>query len=130
MAPQLWIVTNLPDRVDPPPGAARPANCTATGREDGVPDWLTDPLCTRVDPNWRGSHSIARYYTLSCQRDLTTTSGKAGFSVDDADGKGLPEEEFDFNTDLTDSLTKAGDPGGTVVVKQNGVTILVASQTP
>jgi hypothetical protein len=30
---------------------------------------------------------------------LTTKSGKAGFAVDGADGKGLPEEEFDFNTD-------------------------------
>jgi hypothetical protein len=29
--------------------------------------------------------------------------------VDDADGKGLPEEEFDFNTDLTGSLEKTGD---------------------
>ena len=40
---------------------------------------------------------------------LVAKSGKAGFAVDDPDGKGLPEEEFDFNTDLTGSLTKTGD---------------------
>jgi hypothetical protein len=40
---------------------------------------------------------------------LTTKGGKAGFEVDDADGKGLPEEEFDFNTNLTGTLQKAGD---------------------
>jgi hypothetical protein len=40
---------------------------------------------------------------------LATKSGKAGFAVDDADGKGLPEEEFDFNTDLTGTLKKIGD---------------------
>jgi hypothetical protein len=40
---------------------------------------------------------------------LTTTSGSAGFAVDDADGQGLPEEELDFNTNLTGSLTKTGD---------------------
>ena len=40
---------------------------------------------------------------------LTATSGKAGFAVDDAGGHGLPEEEFDFNTNLTGSLDKTGD---------------------
>lgn len=40
---------------------------------------------------------------------LTTKSGKAGFAVDDPDGKGLPEEEFDFNTNLNGSLDKTGD---------------------
>jgi len=40
---------------------------------------------------------------------LTTKSGKAGFAVDDPDGNGLPEEEFDFNTNLTGSLKKTGD---------------------
>jgi hypothetical protein len=40
---------------------------------------------------------------------LAAKSGKAGFAVDDADGKGLPEEEFDFNTDLTCRLEKAGE---------------------
>jgi hypothetical protein len=40
---------------------------------------------------------------------LKTTSGKAGFEVNDADGAGLPEEEFDFNTNLTGSLPKTGD---------------------
>lgn len=40
---------------------------------------------------------------------LTTKSGKAGFAVDDTDGHGLPEEEFDFNTNLTGSLEKTGD---------------------
>ena len=40
---------------------------------------------------------------------LTTRSGKAGFAVDDADGAGLPDEEFDFNTNLTGSLQKTGD---------------------
>ena len=40
---------------------------------------------------------------------LLTKSGKAGFAVDDPAGKGLPEEEFDFNTDLTGSLEKTGD---------------------
>jgi hypothetical protein len=40
---------------------------------------------------------------------LTTKSGKAGFAVEDAQGKGLPEEEFDFNTDLTGSLEKGGE---------------------
>jgi hypothetical protein len=43
---------------------------------------------------------------LKFQGHLT---GKAGFSVDDPDGKGLPEEEFDYNTDLTGSLAKTGD---------------------
>jgi len=40
---------------------------------------------------------------------LTTKSGKAGFEVNDPDGNGLPEEEFDFNTSLTASLPKTGD---------------------
>jgi hypothetical protein len=40
---------------------------------------------------------------------LTTKSGKAGFEVNDPDGQGLPEEEFDFNTNLTGSLKKTGD---------------------
>jgi hypothetical protein len=40
---------------------------------------------------------------------LTTKSGNAGFAVDDADGKGLPEEEFDFNNDQTGNLAKTGD---------------------
>src|SRR5580658_2779143 len=40
---------------------------------------------------------------------LATKSAKAGFAVDDADGRGLPEEEFDFNTDLTGTLEKSGD---------------------
>jgi hypothetical protein len=40
---------------------------------------------------------------------LATKSGTAGFAVDDPGGKGLPEEEFDFNTDLTGSLEKTGD---------------------
>jgi len=40
---------------------------------------------------------------------LKTKSGKAGFAVDDADGKGLPEEEFDFNTSLVGSLQKTSD---------------------
>jgi len=40
---------------------------------------------------------------------LATKSGKAGFAVDDADGRGLPEEELDFNTNLTSSLEKTGD---------------------
>lgn len=40
---------------------------------------------------------------------LTTKSGKAGFSVDDSAGNGLPEEEFDFNADLTGTLDKTGD---------------------
>lgn len=46
---------------------------------------------------------------------LTTKSGNAGFSLDDADGKGLPEEEFDFNTDLTQILLNShhgGAPSG------------------
>jgi hypothetical protein len=29
--------------------------------------------------------------------------------VENAEGKGLPEEQFDFNTNLTGSLTKTGD---------------------
>lgn len=40
---------------------------------------------------------------------LTTRSGKAGFAVEDADGNGLPEEEDDFNTNLTGSLKKTCD---------------------
>ena len=40
---------------------------------------------------------------------LTTKAGKAGFSVEDAEGKGLPEEGFDFNTNLIGSLTKTGE---------------------
>jgi hypothetical protein len=40
---------------------------------------------------------------------LAAKSGKAGFAVDDPAGKGLLEEEFDFNTDLTGSLEKTGD---------------------
>jgi hypothetical protein len=46
---------------------------------------------------------------LKFSAHLTTKSGKAGFAVDDADGNGLPEEEFDFNTNLTGSLEKTGD---------------------
>jgi hypothetical protein len=46
---------------------------------------------------------------LTFSGHLTAKSGKAGFAVDDAEGKGLPEEELDFNTNLTGSLEKAGD---------------------
>jgi hypothetical protein len=40
---------------------------------------------------------------------LATKSGKVGFAVEDSDGKGLREEEFDFNTDLTGGFEKNSD---------------------
>jgi hypothetical protein len=46
---------------------------------------------------------------LKFSAHLTTKTGKAGFEVNDPDGNGLPEEEFDFNTNLTASLPKTGD---------------------
>ncbi len=40
---------------------------------------------------------------------ITSKANKAGFAVTGAEGRALPEEEFDFNQHLTGTLEKAGD---------------------
>src|SRR5262245_633544 len=40
---------------------------------------------------------------------ITQKDGNTGFEVTDPSGDALPEEEYDFNTRLTGSLTKTGD---------------------
>jgi len=40
---------------------------------------------------------------------ITQKDGNTGFEVTDSNGDGLPEEEYDFNTKLTGSLTKTSD---------------------
>jgi len=40
---------------------------------------------------------------------LIKKGGNVGFGVDDPEGNGLPEEEYDFNSKLTGSVVKAGD---------------------